>query len=149
MSLNQRRSVIDYVLASNIASIDQGLREIRDTSSLVETVIQNDHRAARDILFHLSDIMEKPSLDILLSSFGWYYLSSASSPFFEISNNLKPLAEVLTPEMDAGGLVRIGGLSLLLSYEPLLDSQTGQVLGRIVGQLFSMATWQFWTQCMG
>ncbi len=45
ISLKQRRSSIDYILAANIAGIDQGLREIRDTSSLVEKVIKKDQKA--------------------------------------------------------------------------------------------------------
>ncbi len=133
-SLEQRRSAVDFVLANNIARIDQGLREIRDTSPLVEMVINKDRLAARNILLQLADAMESPPLDILfIQLWDGTVFASASSPFFDLSTNLGPLGEMVTPSLDDGGIIQLGEVALLLSYEPLLHNLTGQVLGRIIG----------------
>jgi len=134
ISLKQRRSSIDYILAANIAGIDQGLREIRDTSSLVEKVIKKDQKATREALTQLVDAMQSPSLDILfVQLWNGAIFSSVISPFFDLSDNLSKLGQKITPAMDRGGLIHFSGLTLLLTHEPLLNSQTGQVVGRIVG----------------
>ncbi len=78
--------------------------------------------------------MQSPSLDILfVQLWNGAIFSSVISPFFDLSDNLSKLGQKITPAMDRGGLIHFSGLTLLLTHEPLLNSQTGQVVGRIVG----------------
>lgn len=133
-SLNQRKSAIDFVLADTVANIDQGLREIRDTSSLVEHVIQGNAPAARDILIQFSEAMDTPALDVIfIQLWDGSIFANTTSPFFDLSESLTKLGQKTTPSMDKGGLVDVNQLSFLVSSEPLLHHRTGQVIGRIIG----------------
>lgn len=134
LGMEQRHTAIDFVLANNIANIEQGLREVRDTTPLVNAIIRDDKHDAKDILIQLTDVMQNPPLDVVfIQLWDGKLFTEVTSPFFNLAESIDTLGNAVTPSLDNGGLLSVNGLSILAASEPLLKKDTGRVVGRIVG----------------